>query len=112
MNEEASSIRFNQDFNPEILLISIFGLFGVNIKTGQVEPRAERCLVCEKHISEGYQVIIDNGIDDKMEIGCACKTHQPDDIANHAISKLSEILQTRVDQISHLEPGSLVVKTH
>ena len=93
--EHDDAFRIKEPFDPKVVLNQIYSMASVDGK-GYLSKRSEPCLVCNKQISEGFVVILDNGIADKMQVGYCCKEHPRQDITVNAITRTAQSLKRRV----------------
>lgn len=94
MSHEAC-LRMGDPFTPKIRLTNIVGMISVDVGTGIDSKRLEPCLICDKQISEGFDVVLDNGMDDRMHVGYCCSDHPQKIIPINAIAKVAELLRAR-----------------
>lgn len=99
-NEDAFKIR--EPFTPKVVLTKVYGMVSIDVGTGLHSERSEPCLVCNEQISEGLDVVLDNGQDDKMQVGYCCSEHPKQAIAVNAFARAAELLRARTAAIQKL----------
>ncbi len=101
---------FREPFDPKVVLTSVANLFSVDTKTGGELPRIEPCLVCVEQLSEeAYQVVINNGEGDMMEVGYCCKKHDCLLIAQKTIDQAIAMLEKRAQAVADFRNGGMKV---